>query len=512
MKTTTPHARFGALLVMAVAVVAPGCGDSGPEAEVVINPIRLPDPMPRTEAAALGVPDFVGGPVVAKPIPPLVIPTHPFLDQRGDGRIHNDHFNSGVYDRDSLLGNSPEVTSIQLNEGDALSFICAMSAFREDGRVISSCIEANITVGASTNLIMFDPETMEILAEKRIADRPLVANASGGGYFSYDRDGRVLIGPATNIVEVWDVEVTNGDAEFVLQESYDVSMLLDSETTLQDSIPDWEGRIWYIAINGQVGYTDAATGQGDQIDLGEGLQNSMAVDETGVYVLTFEALYKFNVNDDGNINELWRRAYDPGTENRGLAPGSGSSPTLLGTKGDLISICDNADSQVNLMVYDRTTGAIVCQEPMFRPEESGCENTVMGYNDDISIPNNGGFTRPLSPANTIRPGVERWHVREDRSGCDLVWKNDTAYANAVNLSTKTGLLYGYGVDYNENEFDAFYLTANDWETGEEVWRFYAGDGRQYDTITGQPHLHPNGSIFVGALGGIMRFRDAPAAE
>ena len=507
MKVVPKIARLMLAVLAFSAFSSVGCGD---DAEVVINPIRKPDPIPRMEASDLGVPDFVGGAVQAKPLPELEISKHPFLDGRGDGRIHNDHFNSGVYNRDSLLGSDPETTSIALRTGEDISFICAMSTFREDGTVLSSCIRANLTLGGtSTNLILFDPDTMEILAEKEIAPRPLITNAAGGGYFSFDHMGRALIGPATNVIEVWDVEVNDGAAEFVRVEAYDLSATIpaDSESTMQDSLPDYEGRIWFVAINGQMGYIDPETREAQFHDLGEGLQNSMAVDETGVYVLTFEALYKFGVDSTGAIEQLWRAAYDPGTEDRGLAPGSGSSPTLLGTKDDLISICDNADTQVNLMVYDRTTGATICQEPMFRADESGCENTVLGYNDDIAIPNNGGFTRPLAPANTIRPGLERWTVREDRSGCDLVWKNDTAYANAVNLSTKTGLLYGYGVDYTQTEFDAFYLTANDWETGDEVFRVYAGDGRDHDPITGQPHLHPNGSIFVGALGGIMRFRD-----
>ncbi|MBW2191843.1 MAG: hypothetical protein JRG93_20090 [Deltaproteobacteria bacterium] len=56
--------------------------------------------------------------------------------------------------------------------------------------------------------------------------------------------------------------------------------------------------------------------------------------------------------------------------------------------------------------------------------------------------------------------------------------------------------------------DLFYLTATSWESGEEIFRTYIGDGRPFDPITGQVHLHPDGTLYMGAVQGVIAMRDA----
>ncbi len=52
------------------------------------------------------------------------------------------------------------------------------------------------------------------------------------------------------------------------------------------------------------------------------------------------------------------------------------------------------------------------------------------------------------------------------------------------MSTTTGLIYGWGPDPNETSLDAFYFTANDWQTGDEVFRIYGGNGIQFNPVLG----------------------------
>lgn len=66
---------------------------------------------------------------------------------------------------------------------------------------------------------------------------------------------------------------------------------------------------------------------------------------------------------------------------------------------------------------------------------------------------------------------------------------------------------GWGADPDVTGMDLFYLTANSWETGEEIFRTYIGDGRPFDPITGQVHLHPDGTLYMGAVQGIIAMRD-----
>ena len=206
--------------------------------------------------------------------------------------------------------------------------------------------------------------------------------------------------------------------------------------------------------------------------------------------------------------------YDAGSGSGVILPGSGTSPTLLGTNDDLISICDNADGQINLLVLDRALGnPPVCTVPLFRDGESATENTVVGYDDDIIVVNNAGFVGPFTPANTILPGIERYRVLRDGdgnvTGCENVWKNDTSFGNSAQLATGSGVIWGYGADptVEDRSQNLFYLTATSWETGEEIFRTYIGNEKPFDPITGQVHAHPDGTFYLGAAGGVVLMRD-----
>ena len=66
----------------------------------------------------------------------------------------------------------------------------------------------------------------------------------------------------------------------------------------------------------------------------------------------------------------------------------------------------------------------------------------------------------------------RIDVREDRSGCDVVWYNDTMISQSLpRLSTATGLLYFYTFKKQQpgDFFGGWYLTAVDFDTSEELW-------------------------------------------
>ena len=45
----------------------------------------------------------------------------------------------------------------------------------------------------------------------------------------------------------------------------------------------------------------------------------------------------------------------------------------------------------------------------------------------------------------------------DRTGCDVEWINDTSFGNSAQLSTTTGLIYGWGPDPNAVGVDAYYF-------------------------------------------------------
>lgn len=489
-------------------------GPEDPNAPLAVYRQRVP--IPKLSAADLGVTSYTGAQAAADPIAPLLIPDHPFLNNEGDSRIHNDHYSSGVYNRAGPLGKTIlglgttlAITSSDLKLApDDLAYICAMSAFTEDGYPISTCFTFG-AAGGSARLNMFHPTTLDVLAEVETAPRGFVQGPGGGAYFSILHDGRILVGPPTNAVEVWAVEVNGGTANFVRYESFDVSGQVVGGGLLPDTVVDFEGRLWWVASSGEIGYVDPDTGQVYASTTGESLQNSLSVDETGVYVVTYESLQKFSVDEPtGEVVQVWRTPYDntgPGI----IQPGSGTTPTLFGLADDLVGIADTAIPRVNAMVYDRTDGAVVCQVPLFRDDESGAENSFIGYGDDFVVVNNGGFTGPFNPQRTIYPGMERHKVQASRTGCDPVWINQDNIANSAQLSTTNGIIYGYATDPDVADNDVHYLTATDWDTGQELFRSYVGNDGPYNAITGQFHIGPDGSAYVGTVSGITRVADAP---
>ena len=80
-------------------------------------------------------------------------------------------------------------------------------------------------------------------------------------------------------------------------------------------------------------------------------------------------------------------------------------------------------------------------------------------------------------------------------------------ADSSQLSINSGVLYGYGTDRSIEDEDVFYLYAIDWHTGDEIYRTYVGNGKPFDTITGQPHVHPEGRIFLSGFNGLIQLRD-----
>jgi hypothetical protein len=497
-----------------IALFAFGCGESsgatgGSGGVDRFEPIHIAVPMDRSTPEELGIEPYVGGPVVPMLMPALDITPHPLFSE-DDSRIHNDHYNSAAYNRTGVTGPAIDVTTHKLG---TLTGVCAMLTMLKNGYVVGTCFRADTEVHVM--LTMFDNENLDIVAERDLGFRPFQANAAGGAYFTMDKDENLFIGPPSNRLEQYHIEVVDGAPEFVQDFSKEIPdldpWLEATEPGLQDTVIDFEGRFWFMVTDGRVGYLDPETDDIKMIDLGEGLQNSMVVDENGVYMVTYQALYRLSVAENGDVKQDWRAPYDPGEGTGVILPGSGTSPTLFGIEEDVITICDNAPSQVNAVVFDRATGERRTEIPLFRPDESATENTAVGYGDDLLFVNNGTYGGPFTPARVTDTGMERYRLVRNDSGTvtdyETLWKNDASIANSAQLSTASGVVWGYGADVDIADMDHFYLVGHSWETGDEIFRAYVGNHVEFDPFTGQVHLHPDGTMYIGALRGVVMMRD-----
>ena len=76
------------------------------------------------------------------------------------------------------------------------------------------------------------------------------------------------------------------------------------------------------------------------------------------------------------------------------------------------------------------------------------------------------------------------------------------------LSLANGLVYVYTKEPQTDGDDLWYLTALDFRTGRTVFKRLSGEGLGYNNNYAPISLGPDGSAYVGVLGGLVRLADA----
>ena len=130
----------------------------------------------------------------------------------------------------------------------------------------------------------------------------------------------------------------------------------------------------------------------------------------------------------------------------------------------------------------------------------------------IVVENNYGYTGPTATMEGARtePGVERVDVDADGVGCRKVWHSDEISPSLVpKLSLANGLVYVYTQDPGDSD-DSWFLTALDFRTGKTVWDRFTGQGIAFNNNYAPVSIGPDGSAYVGVLGGLLLVRDKSA--
>jgi hypothetical protein len=366
---------------------------------------------------------------------------------------------------------------------------------------------------------MLDPRTLQVLAAMDLPPRNPSANPfqdfSSGGYFYLDAGDRAVISAANRHILV--VGETGGASNpgFTLERDYDVTGAVPDGDTLISALPDWTGLIWFASRQGVVGTVDPSTGAVQSLDTGEAIGNSFAVDATGgVFIVTDAAMYRFDRGADGAPQVTWRATYP----NIGVAKpgqtekGSGTTPTLIGD--NYVTITDNADP-MDVLVYKRGANVsgrrLVCSQPVFSAGASDTDQSLIATGRSIIVENNYGYTGPAATMNggVTAPGIERIDLSNGGTGCHAVWLSDERAPSVVpKVSLHAGLVYTYSKPPRADDTDAWYLTALDFRTGKTAWSRLAGTGFGYNNNYAPVTIGPDGTAYVGVLGGLVRFEDA----
>ncbi len=127
----------------------------------------------------------------------------------------------------------------------------------------------------------------------------------------------------------------------------------------------------------------------------------------------------------------------------------------------------------------------------------------------LIVENNFGYTGPKN-VPTSRPGLARVNILEDGGGCELAWENlgVTSPSAVPEVSLANGLVYICTRDEgNPADLHAWYFTALDVETGEVVFKRLTGIGWWFNNHYGSISISPDGTAYVGVMGGLVRIAD-----
>ena len=175
-----------------------------------------------------------------------------------------------------------------------------------------------------------------------------------------------------------------------------------------------------------------------------------------------------------------------------------------------VAITDN-DDPINVVVGRRGDGRVVCTEPLFEKGASSTDQSLIATDSLIVAENNFGYSSPTATENghTTSPGLQRVDVEDGR--CRTVWRSRESAPSAVaKLSLAAGLVYTYTKPARDDGQDAWYLTALDVRTGKTAFQRLAGEGLGFNNNYAPITLGPDGTAYLGVLGGIVAWRDREA--
>jgi hypothetical protein len=167
---------------------------------------------------------------------------------------------------------------------------------------------------------------------------------------------------------------------------------------------------------------------------------------------------------------------------------------------------------MDVLVYwraRRVSGSrLVCRQPVFTRGASATENSLIGTATAMIVENNYGYTGAMvtSRSGVTTPGLARVDINRNGTGCHVVWTSGERAPSVVpKLSLANGLVYTYTKPAGQRA--AWYLTALDFRTGRTVYKQLAGIGLPYNNNYSGIVLHPEGTAYVGVLGGLVALRD-----
>ncbi|WP_040356847.1 hypothetical protein [Corynebacterium capitovis] len=355
-------------------------------------------------------------------------------------------------------------------------------------------------IGRSPEVLLLDPATGETVDQLPIAKGSLL-----GGVYAYldDADRLVLVDGTQHLLKV----AASPDHHIYVDDSIDLSAFVGGSSVV--ALTPGATGIWVATEDGRVGVVGDG-GEVRSVTLGEGerIDNSISSSSAGVAVATSKALY-FLEDVGGGPEVVWSQLYDAGSARKPgqLSWGTGATPTIF-NDDRWVTITDNADGQIHLLVYDTADGSLVCEQPVLG-NPGGTENSAIGSGTSVIVASTYGYPYPAEPAGAgpssplfapFTGGIERYEV-DPATGCSLAWSSPVASAAVPRLSTADGLVYT--VERRGLAFDAVTLNG---ATGEVTSRQRIADTPAQDTLQMAGTITRDGVWWQGAVSGVFRIK------
>jgi hypothetical protein len=490
--------RFGTARIAAALAAAAGVLALAPAASAQVPSLPV---VPIPENPISGSPEFVGEPATPDKVRQRWRPVqNPFMAPDPNNNLHNDAYMTDAYRRPGPLGEDTFAASTLFARE------CASITFDRQGRLVTVCVGLDRPV-----LALINPDTLEVIAAYNLPPRQPSSDPfttfAGGGYFYLDDHDRAVVPTGTRHIFVLEHD---GGTGFSLVEDYDLSGIIGEGDPIVSALPDYKGRIWFASTAGVVGWVHPRSGKVRSKDLAEPIGNSFAVDETGgVFIVTDEALNRFEAKGR-KVRTIWRRGYaNIGSKKPGQTQaGSGTTPTLI-AKGK-VAITDNADP-MRIVVYRRgrkSDGKKICSEPVFHRNASATDQSLIAAGRSLIAENNYGYSglAAVEGGQTTTPGLQRIDVRKGK--CQTKWRsNEIAPSVVPKASLRAGLVYTYTKPANTGLGDPWYFTALDFDTGKTTFKRLAGEGLGFNNNYAPVIIGPDGTAYVGVLGGLTVVRE-----
>ena len=480
-------------------------------------------------------------PLVSRPSLPRTNTQHPCMATK-TSTMHDDGFAS---DASVFGGPHGKKASIRYFKNTTTRFggICASFGIDDAGNLFTISFTRT-----KTTLLRLDPKTLDPKNAFALPPRDVkifdamfkvdkVFKSTAGAYFYVDNHGRVVV--PTLDRDIW-VVGTDGEAprEAYFACLFRIATDVPAEDAINATVPVWDATphsersaapsgYWFLTEAGRVGVArpdDRPQVATISLPNGERVGNSFACGPKGLFVVSALALYRIALVDDV-ITILWRTTYDQGEAKRGqLAPGSGTTPTLLGDR--YVSIGDNAEV-MKVCLFDQDTGALLDARPVFADQVgSACENSFIGYERSLVVSNTYGYLNPMRMRGYEQAfGITRLDVDPVTGKLAPRWYRDdvAAMSGIPKLALGNGLIYVYTMKWlKKPKLGAkahqdlpgrwrWTLLGLDFSTGKTMYAQDIFEGEpvlDHDNGWGTLAPGPDQTLYIGMWRGAMRVSTA----